>query len=91
MYTIVAPDAFRRRLRKFLKKHPDLRERFVQVIDDLQNDPFAPHLDYHHLGGKLKGLQAVRLTGSYRITLTIIISEQEILLIDIGSHDEVYR
>ena len=90
VYTIVAPDAFQRRLRKFLKKHPDLRDRFAELIGDLQSDPFAPHLGYHYLGGKLKGIQAVRLTDSYRITLTIIISEQEIVLIDIGSHDEVY-
>jgi mRNA-degrading endonuclease YafQ of YafQ-DinJ toxin-antitoxin module len=60
-------------------------------MDDLTQDPFAPHLAYHHLGGKLEGMQAVSLTGSYRITLTIIISEQEIILLDIGSHDDVYR
>ena len=27
----------------------------------------------------------------YRITLTLLISEHEIILLDIGSHDEVYR
>ncbi len=27
---------------------------------------------------------------SYRITLTLQITEHEILLLDIGSHDEVY-
>ena len=54
-------------------------------------DPFAPHLAYHHLGGKLKGIQAISITASYRITLTITISDQEIILLDIGNHDEVYR
>ena len=34
--------------------------------------------------------QAVSLTYSYRITLTLQITEHEILLLDIGSHDEVY-
>jgi hypothetical protein len=33
----------------------------------------------------------VRLTYSYRVTLTLLITEQEIVLLDIGSHDEVYR
>ena len=61
------------------------------VVDNLQQDPFAPHLAYHPLGGKLKGVQAVSITDSYRPTLTIVLSEKEIILLDIGSHDEVYR
>ena len=91
MFTLVTTEYFLRRACKFFKKHPDLRPRFAQVVDDLQQDPFASHLDYHHLGGKLKGIQAVRLTDSYRITLTIIITAKEITLLDIGSPDEVYR
>ena len=35
-------------------------------------------------------MQAVSLTYSYRTTLTLQITEHEILLLDIGSHDEVY-
>ena len=91
MFTLITTEYFLRRARKFLKKHPDLREHFAQVTADLQQNPFAPHLDYHQLSGKLKGIQAVRLTNSYHITLTIVITEKEIILLDIGSHDEVYR
>lgn len=39
---IVATQHFLRRARKFLKRHPDLQERFVQIVDDLKQDPFAP-------------------------------------------------
>ena len=91
MFTIVATQHFVRRARKFLKKHPELQDRFTQIIDDLTQDPFAPHLAYHHLGGKLKGVQAISITANYRITLTIAISKQEIILLDVGSHDDVYR
>lgn len=91
MFTIVATDFFLRRARKFLRKHPDLRGRFAQVVDDLKDDPFAPHLDYHHLGGKLKDVQAVSITYDYRIILTIEMTDKEIILLDIGSHDEMYR
>jgi hypothetical protein len=41
--------------------------------------------------GKLAGCYAVSLTHSYRITLTLLITEKEIILLDIGSHDDVYR
>ena len=91
MFTIVATQHFVRRARKFLKKHPELQDRFAQIIDDLTQDPFAPHLAYHHLGGKLKGVQAISITANYRITLTIAISKQEIILLDVGNHDDVYR
>ena len=91
MFTIVTTQYFLRRARKFLRKHPDLRERFAQVVDDLKKDPFAPHLDYHRLGGMLEGIQAVSLTYDYRISLTVVVTDKEITLLDIGSHDEVYR
>ena len=37
------------------------------------------------------GIHAVSITYSYRITLTLKITEKGIILLDIGSHDEVYR
>ena len=91
MYTIVTTSYFLRRLRKFLRKHPELRARYAQVVDDLRDDPLAPHLGYHHLSGQFDGIQAVSLTYDYRITLTVMITEKEIILLDVGSHDEVYR
>lgn len=91
MYAIVTPGQFLRQARKFFRKHPDLKARFAKVIQDLQNDPFNPQLALHPLSGKLAGLYAIRLTYSYRITLTLMVSEKEIVLLDIGTHDEVYR
>jgi addiction module RelE/StbE family toxin len=91
MYTIVTPQQFFRLARKFFRQHPDLQPRFARVIEDLQNDPFHPRLALHALSGKLEGCHAVRLTYSYRITLTLMVTEAEIILLDIGSHDDVYR
>jgi addiction module RelE/StbE family toxin len=91
VYIIVTPEQFLRQARKFFKRHPDLKPRFSLVISDLQQDPFAPHLELHPLKGRLEGCYAVRLTYSLRITLTIAMLEKEIILLDIGSHDEVYR
>jgi mRNA-degrading endonuclease YafQ of YafQ-DinJ toxin-antitoxin module len=91
MYIITTPRQFLRQARKFFKKHPDLKSHFARVVADLQNDPFQPHLALHPLGGKLAGCHAISLTYSYRITLTLLITEREIILLDIGGHDEVYR
>ena len=91
MFTLVTTNYFLRRARKFLQKHPDLRERFAQVVDDLKQDPFAPHLAYHHLGSKLKDVEAVSITYNYRIIFTIEVRDKEVILLDVGSNDEVYR
>jgi addiction module RelE/StbE family toxin len=91
VYTIVTPEQFLRQARKFFRKHPDLKAKFAALIEDLQIDPFQPKLALHPLSGKLTGLHAVSLTYSYRITLTLMVTEKEIILLDIGSHDEVYR
>ena len=91
MYTLVWSAGFTRSAEKFVKRHPDLREKFAAILRELEKDPFQPHLKYHQLRGNFKGVQAVSITYSYRITLTVVVSDKEIILLDIGSHDEVYR
>ncbi len=91
MYTLVWSASFSRSAEHFLRQHPKLKGKFAQTLRDLETDPFQPHLRYHLLSGKLNGVQSVRLTESYRITLTILITEKEIVLLDIGSHDQLYR
>jgi len=89
-WTLVTTASFDRRACKFLARPPDLRPRLTETLEKLRADPFEPGLRLHPLTGKLQGMQAVSLTYSYRITLILQITEHEILLLDIGSHDEAY-
>lgn len=91
MYALIWTAHFTRSAEKFKKRHPELKKKVASIIRDLEKDPFQPHLEYHHLGGKLKGKQAISITDSYLITMTIMITAKEIILLDIGPHDEVYR
>jgi len=91
LYALVAEQRYQRRAKKFLRQHPDLRSAYDQLLADLVVDPFAPALKLHPLSGRLKGIWAVSPTYSYRITLTLLVSEKEIRLLDIGDHDEMYR
>lgn len=91
MYALIWTPRFTRAAKKFIQNHSELKLKFANILRDLERDPFQPHLKYHPLGGKLKGIQAVSLTDSYRIALTVVISDKEITLLDVGSHDEVYR
>lgn len=90
-FALVLTDAFERRIRRFTKTHPELKSRIAQTLRDLEEDPFQPHLRLHMLHGELSGMYAVRLTHAYRITLRPRFAEREIVLLDIGSHDDVYR
>jgi mRNA-degrading endonuclease YafQ of YafQ-DinJ toxin-antitoxin module len=90
-FALVTTQHFERRARKFLRKHPDLRPALRDTLDDLGRDPFQPKLKLHPLSGNLGGVQAVSLTYSYRLILLVRVTEQEVVLLDIGTHDEVYR
>ena len=74
-----------------MRRRPALRPRLARVLRDLASDPFQPHLELHALAGELEGLHAVRITYAYRLIVSLNLSEQEIILLSIGSHDEVYR
>ncbi len=60
----------------------------------LVNDPFAPQLETHKLKGKLDGSWACSAGYDLRIIFDFVKNEQagddDIYLIEIGSHDEVY-
>jgi len=91
MYQLIWTARFTRTAKKFAQAHPDLRQHLARVLRDLENDPLQPHLRLHPLKGKMQGLHAVSVTYSYRISLTLKETEKEIILLDIGSHDEVYE
>ncbi len=77
--------------KKFFKKHKDLLQKYVVVLKQLQQDPFESSLKTHKLKGNLAEYYACSLTYEYRIVLIIKIVDDELVLMNIGSHDEVYR
>ena len=89
-YSLVWTPAFTRAARRFLRRHRDLVDRFSEVLAKLAANPFDPSLRLHPLTGQLDGLHAVSLTFAHRITLYLHIEETEIVLVGIGSHDDVY-
>ena len=91
MYRLVWTAAFTRSAESFVQRHPEFQERLAAILRELESDPFQPRLRYHPLSGRLKGFQAVSVTYEYRIILRIEVTDQEIILLDIGSHEEVYR
>jgi len=89
-YTIIYPESYIRRARKFLKRHPDLARQYQKTLELLEINPFHPSLRLHPLKGRLAGLHGVSINISFRITLELIIRKQEIILVNVGTHEEVY-
>ena len=89
-FSLVETASFKRAARRFLRKHRDLVGKVYEILEQLSEDPFEPSLRLHNLTGKLSGKQAISITYAYRIVLCVVIVEHEIILHNIGSHDEVY-
>lgn len=89
-YTLYQTPQFRRAFAKFARKHPELRNKTQETLLALTEDPFNPSLRLRNLTGRLAGKQAVSVTYAYRIVLCVEIIDREVILHNIGSHDEVY-
>jgi plasmid maintenance system killer protein len=50
-----------------------------------------PSLRLHKLSGRLSGLSSLSINMSYRITVEIIISYTDIILVDVGAREDVHR
>ena len=89
-YELIFTEHYEKLEKRFLKRHPAVRDRYQKTLVLLEQDPFHPSLRLHALQGRLTGLHSVSINLQYRITLELEIREKEIILISIGSHGEVY-
>ena len=91
MYVLLTTGHFVRRVVKFTRSHPELKKPLAKVLRNLEANPYLPSLRLHPLSGELEGLHAVSVTHAYRMTLTLRITKKEVVMLDIGGHDEVFR
>jgi len=87
---LIREERYQRKERNFFKKHPELLDKYGHLLKQLKIDPFESKLKTHQLKGTLSEFYACNLTYQYRIIFTFIIRNDMIILIDIGTHDEVY-
>ena len=88
-YKIIQTEEYFGKLKKFIKKHPQVLDRYIKAIELLEVDPFHPSLRLHKLQGKLRVYHSVSINMQYRIVIDFILQDKEIIPIDIGTHDEV--
>ena len=89
MIELVWDEGFVRAVKKWQKKHPELIERFEERLRLFSQQPFHPSLKTHGLSGSLKNYSAFSITYEYRLVFRFI-TDNQALLIAIGTHDDVY-
>jgi mRNA-degrading endonuclease YafQ of YafQ-DinJ toxin-antitoxin module len=87
---LITTKAYERKLKKFRKQNPHLRDQYVKTISLLGDNPYHPSLRLHRLKGKLQKFYSISINLQYRIVIDFIIKDDTIILINIGGHDEVY-
>jgi addiction module RelE/StbE family toxin len=87
---LIKTSSYGRNEKKFFKQHKNLIDKYFKILKQLQNNPFEQSLKTHKLKGNLQEYYACYLTYEYRIVLTIKVIDEEVILMNIGSHDEVY-
>lgn len=89
-YKLLISDEYKKRLKKFFKKHPNMLDRYSKALFILEQDPYHPSLRIHKLRGRLSEFYSISINMEYRLIIDFIIKDDEIILIDIGTHDDVY-
>jgi len=89
-FTIIFTEQYTKRAARFIKQHPELRIQYLKTLQLLEANPHHPSLRLHALSGKLAGLHSVSINLSYRITLELIIQNNEIIPVNVGDHSQVY-
>jgi len=94
MRTLIWGKTFIKAFKRTVKKYPTLSQDIEETLRLLVKDPFAPQLETHKLKGKLSGSWACSVGYGLRIVFDFVKSEKQeeddIFLLEIGTHDEVY-
>ncbi len=89
-YRLIFTEQYIKRAARFLKNHPDLEKQYLNTLQLLELNPYHPSLRLHPLSGKLQTLHSVSINLSYRITLELLIQDEQIIPVNVGSRDAVY-
>jgi mRNA-degrading endonuclease YafQ of YafQ-DinJ toxin-antitoxin module len=91
---LVWSPAFVGAFRRAVRRQPRLEGRIEQTLQQLVEDPFDQSLHTHKLKGELAGAWACTVDYHNRILFEFAHNpesgEEEILLLTMGSHDEVH-
>ena len=91
---LVWSSKFTRTVKKLARRKPTLLDDLNTVLQQLEADPHQASLRTHKLGGDLKGSWVCSAGYDFRVVFEFVrnprLKENEIHLLSLGTHDEVY-
>ncbi|AEJ20404.1 type II toxin-antitoxin system YafQ family toxin [Gracilinema caldarium] len=90
MYNLIFPFSYEEKAKKFLKKHPELQKQYAKVLELIEINPYHPSLRLHKFKTANFEGYSVAINISYRIAIDFLVTEHEIVFINIGDHKEIY-
>ena len=89
MTEIYVDESFKRSFKKLIKNNFEIKIKFKEKLELLEEDIYHPFLKTHKLGGKVQDYMAFSVDYNIRVLFKLI-DKKKVLLIDIGSHDDIY-
>ncbi|PIR87339.1 MAG: plasmid stabilization protein [Candidatus Harrisonbacteria bacterium CG10_big_fil_rev_8_21_14_0_10_49_15] len=89
MKRLLTTPRFDRRLERFVRRHPELKDVVFESMTALLKNSPPQSLKLHKLGGILKGCYGASVSHAYR--LVFVMDSDSVCFLDVGTHDEVYR
>jgi proteic killer suppression protein len=88
-HSLVFTEQYVRRAKRFLHRHPELRDHYLNALSLLESDPHDPSLHLEALNDSLAGLHSIFIDGSQQTTLQLILSDRDIIPVNVDDRDSV--
>lgn len=76
--------------KSYSKLSPKLKQKVSLVVLNFKKNPFDPSLRNHVLSGKMDGRRAISVTGDIRIIFEEHGNYVLVVMLDVGTHGQVY-
>ncbi len=81
--------SFKRAFKKRIGTDQELEKLFWKKMELFTNNPYDLSIKTHKLSGELEGFSSFSISYDTRVVFKYL-DKKKVLLVDIGSHDEVY-
>ena len=89
MIKVAFSSSFKRAFKKKIKRNRALEEIFWKKLEKFMRKPFSKELKTHKLSGQLKDLWSFSIGYDMRV-IFFFAEKDKVVLVDIGTHEEVY-
>lgn len=77
--------------KQYRKCTPKLQNKILEAVEDFKQNPYELRLRNHPLHGGMQGQRSFSVTGDIRIIFHQENNYQRVTMLDVGTHNQVYK